>query len=209
MEAESPRWQKRLWALNKEIEGVININNDDAKSRLVSMSKPQMVFQDPFGSLNPTKKIGWILEEPLKLQTNLSKKERIARVNEMIQQVGLTSEYLERYPFQLSGGQRQRAAIAAALIVKPKLVILDEPVSSLDVTIQAQILHLLKELQKKHNLTYIFISHDLNVIFQMCNRVCVIYRGEIVEMKEAKELLYRPQHEYTKELLKSAMVLKT
>ena len=110
----------------------------------------------------------------------------------MIQQVGLTSEYLERYPFQLSGGQRQRAAIAAALIVKPKLVILDEPVSSLDVTIQAQILHLLKELQKKHNLTYIFISHDLNVIFQMCNRVCVIYRGEIVEMKEAKELLYRP-----------------
>ncbi|HQA60838.1 MAG TPA: ABC transporter ATP-binding protein [Tepidanaerobacteraceae bacterium] len=200
---------KAIVGLNKEIEGVININNDDAKSRLVSMSKPQMVFQDPFGCLNPTKKIGWILEEPLKLQTNLSKKERIARVNEMIQQVGLTSEYLERYPFQLSGGQRQRAAIAAALIVKPKLVILDEPVSSLDVTIQAQILHLLKELQKKHNLTYIFISHDLNVIFQMCNRVCVIYRGEIVEMKEAKELLYRPQHEYTKELLKSAMVLKT
>jgi len=199
---------KAIVGLNKEIEGEIKINNVGNKSSEGSVSKPQMVFQDPFGSLNPTKKIGWILEEPLKLQTNLSKKERIERVNEMIHQVGLTSDYLERYPFQLSGGQRQRAAIAAALIVNPKMVILDEPVSSLDVTIQAQILRLLKELQKKYNLTYIFISHDLNVIFQICDRVCVIYKGEIVEMKEAKELLYRPQHEYTKELLKSVMVQK-
>jgi len=96
-------------------------------------------------------------------------------------------------------------AIAAAIIVNPKVVILDEPVSSLDVTIQAQILRLLKDLQKKYNLTYIFISHDLNVVFQMCDRVCVIYKGEIVEMNEVKELFFRPQHEYTKELLKSAM----
>ena len=195
--------------LNKEIEGVIKINDVTAIGSEASVSKPQMVFQDPYESLNPTKKIGWILEEPLKLQTNLGKKERIARVNEMIQQVGLTIKHLERYPFQLSGGQRQRVAIAAALIVNPKLVILDEPVSSLDVTIQAQILRLLKELQKKYNLTYIFISHDLNVIFQICNRVCAIYQGEIVEMKEARELFYRPQHDYTKELLKSAMVQQT
>ena len=191
--------------LNNEIEGIIKINDAAFIGSEVSVSKPQMVFQDPYGSLNPTKKVGWILEEPLKLKTNLGKKERKERVNEMIQQVGLSTKHLERYPFQLSGGQRQRVAIAAALIVNPKLVILDEPVSSLDVTIQAQILSLLKDLQKKYNLTYVFISHDLNVVYQMCNRVCVIYKGEIVEMKEAKELFFRPQHEYTKELLKSAM----
>lgn len=194
---------KAMVGLNTEFEGVINIHDPVAINKEAAVSKPQMVFQDPYESLNPTKKIGWILEEPLKLQTNLGKKERVAKVIEMIKQVGLDTKYLERYPSQLSGGQRQRVAIAAALIVNPKLVILDEPVSSLDVTIQAQILDLLKVLQKKYNLTYVFISHDLNVIFQICNRVCVIYQGEIVEMKEAKELFYRPQHEYTKELLKS------
>lgn len=196
---------KAIVGLNNEIEGIIKINDAAFIGSEVSVSKPQMVFQDPYGSLNPTKKVGWILEEPLKLKTNLGKKERKERVNEMIQQVGLSTKHLERYPFQLSGGERQRVAIAAALIVNPKLVILDEPVSSLDVTIQAQILSLLKDLQKKYNLTYVFISHDLNVVYQMCNRVCVIYKGEIVEMKEAKELFFRPQHEYTKELLKSAM----
>ena len=196
---------KAIVGFNNEIEGIIKINDAAFIGSEVSVSKPQMVFQDPYGSLNPTKKVGWILEEPLKLKTNLGKKERKERVNEMIQQVGLSTKHLERYPFQLSGGQRQRVAIAAALIVNPKLVILDEPVSSLDVTIQAQILSLLKDLQKKYNLTYVFISHDLNVVYQMCNRVCVIYKGEIVEMKEAKELFFRPQHEYTKELLKSAM----
>jgi len=196
---------KAIVGLNNEIEGIIKINDAAFIGSEVSVSKPQMVFQDPYGSLNPTKKVGWILEEPLKLKTNLGKKERKERVNEMIQQVGLSTKHLERYPFQLSGGQRQRVAIAAALIVNPKLVILDEPVSSLDVTIQAQILSLLKDLQKKYNLTYVFISHDLNVVYQMCNRVCVIYKGEIVEMKEAKELFFRSQHEYTKELLKSAM----
>jgi len=197
---------KAIVGLNKEIEGVITINDlaDIGKERAVS--RPQMVFQDSYGSLNPTKKIGWILEEPLKLQTNLGKKERLAKVTEMIEQVGLTAKHLERYPYQLSGGQRQRVAIAAALIVNPKLVILDEPVSSLDVTIQAQILALLKDLQKKYNLTYVFISHDLNVIYQICNRVCVIYQGEIIEMNDVRELFNRPQHEYTKELLKSAMV---
>lgn len=184
---------KAIVGLNNEIEGIIKINDAAFIGSEVSVSKPQMVFQDPYGSLNPTKKVGWILEEPLKLKTNLGKKERKERVNEMIQQVGLSTKHLERYPFQLSGGQRQRVAIAAALIVNPKLVILDEPVSSLDVTIQAQILSLLKDLQKKYNLTYVFISHDLNVVYQMCNRVCVIYKGEIVEMKEAKELFFRPQ----------------
>ncbi|HPU63995.1 MAG TPA: ABC transporter ATP-binding protein, partial [Mobilitalea sp.] len=196
---------KAIVGLNKEIEGVIKISGD-GKINKFSMSRPQMVFQDPYGSLNPTKKIGWILEEPLRFQTNLSKKERLAKVNEIIREVGLSSEYLERFPSQLSGGQRQRIAIAAALIVNPKLIVLDEPVSSLDVTIQAQILRLLKDLQKKYNLTYVFISHDLNVIFQICNRVCVVYQGVIVEMKEAKELFFRPEHDYTKKLLKSAML---
>ncbi|WP_276929640.1 dipeptide ABC transporter ATP-binding protein [Herbinix luporum] len=197
---------KAIVGLNKEIEGLIKINDVALIGKESYVSKPQMVFQNPYSSLNPSKKIGWILEEPLKLQSKLGKKERKAKVNEMIQQVGLNIKHLERYPFQLSGGQRQRVAIAAALIINPKLIILDEPVSSLDVTIQAQILALLKELQKKYNLTYIFISHDLNVIFQICNRVCVIYQGEIVEMKEAVELFFHPQHEYTKELLKSAMI---
>ncbi|MBM7686693.1 dipeptide ABC transporter ATP-binding protein [Defluviitalea raffinosedens] len=197
---------KAIVGLNKEIEGTIKINDVAFIGDASSVSKPQMVFQDPYGSLNPTKKISWILEEPLRLQTKLSKTERMAKVHEIIEQVGLTTKHLERYPSQLSGGQRQRVAIAAALIVNPKLVILDEPVSSLDVTIQAQILQLLKDLQKKYNLTYLFISHDLNVIFQMCDRVCVIYKGKIVEMKEARELFYYPQHDYTKELLKSAMI---
>ncbi len=198
---------KAIVGLDTEVEGVIKINGIAAAGSEMSVSRPQMVFQDPYGSLNPMKKIAWILEEPLKLQTNLGKKERMQRVNEMIRQVGLSPEHLERYPHQLSGGQRQRAAIAAALIVNPGLVILDEPVSSLDVTIQAQILCLLKELQKKYNLTYIFISHDLSVTFRFCDRICVIYRGEIAEVKEAGELLCRPQHEYTKELIRSAMLL--
>lgn len=202
---------KAIVGLNKETEGIIEINgaiNEDTEkisADSVSVSRPQMVFQDPYGSLNPAKKIGWILEEHLKLQTNLGKKERFARINEIIRNVGLTPEHLERYPHQLSGGQRQRAAIAAALIANPKLVILDEPVSSLDVTMQAQILQLLQKLQQKYNLTYIFISHDLNVIFRICNRVCVIYQGEIVEMNDAKELYLRPEHEYTKELIKAAL----
>lgn len=197
---------KAIVGLNRETEGVININSLVISGKEESVPRPQMVFQDPYESLNPMKKVRWILEEALKLQTRLSKKERLARVNEMIKQVGLDLKYLDRYPSQLSGGQRQRVAIAAALIASPGLVILDEPVSSLDVTIQAQILELLKKLQKKFNLTYVFVSHDLNVVYQICDRVCVIYKGEIVEQNEVKELFHRPQHEYTKELLKAAML---
>ena len=197
---------KAIVGLNKETEGVIKINSHAESGKAEQLPKPQMVFQDPYESLNPMKKVGWILEEALRLQTRLGKKQRLARVNEMIEQVGLERKYLERYPSQLSGGQRQRVAIAAALITNPGLVVLDEPVSSLDVTIQAQILELLKKLQRKYNLTYVFISHDLNVVYHICNRVCVIYRGEIVEQNEVQELFYRPQHDYTKDLLKAAML---
>lgn len=163
--------------------------------------KPQMVFQDPYGSLNPSKKIGWLLEEPLKLSKAYTKAQRIHMVENMIEQVGLSKEHLKRYPSQLSGGQRQRVSIAMALIRNEKLVVLDEPVSALDVTIQAQIIKLLLELREKFHLSYLFISHDLNVVYQMCDRVCVMYEGEIVEEGLVQELYNNPKHEYTKSLL--------
>lgn len=164
---------------------------------------PQMVFQDPYGSLNPSKKIGWLLEEPLKIHSKLNKSTRKRKVIEMLNQVGLSEHYAKRYPKELSGGQRQRVAIAIALMLNQKLIILDEPVSALDVTIQEQILKLLLTLQKEQGLSYLFISHDLNVIRRICDRVCVMYKGEIVEMKTTAELFYHPAHEYTKKLLAS------
>ena len=141
----------------------------------------QMVFQDPYSSLNPAKKIGWILEEPLRLNTKLGAKERKKQVLQMLSEVELPDDCYDRYVRELSGGQRQRVAIAVALIQKPKLILLDEPVSALDVTIQAQILDLLLRLQKEYHLTYLFISHDKNVIEAMCDRVLFMKEGRITE----------------------------
>lgn len=163
--------------------------------------RPQMVFQDPYSSLNPARSIGWILEEPLRIQGKLSAPERRQAVIELLEQVGLGAEYLTRKPHELSGGQRQRVSIASAVITRPKLVIADEPVSALDVTIQAQILQLLVELKKKYDLSYLFISHDLNVVYQICNRVLVMKDGAIVEQNTVDELFAHPQHPYTKQLL--------
>ena len=163
--------------------------------------RPQMVFQDPYSSLNPARSIGWILEEPLRIQGKLSAPERRRAVIELLEQVGLGEEYLTRKPHELSGGQRQRVSIASAVITRPKLVIADEPVSALDVTIQAQILQLLVELKKKYDLSYLFISHDLNVVYQICNRVLVMKDGTIVEQNTVDELFAHPQHPYTKQLL--------
>lgn len=165
---------------------------------------PQMIFQDPFSSLNPSKRISWILEEPLRMQ-KIPKEERKQKVLEMAEKVGLSSEYLKRYPRELSGGQRQRVSIAAALIQGAKFIIADEPVSALDVTIQRQIMELLVQLQEEMRLSVLFISHDLNVIYQMCDRVLVMKDGQILEEGETEELFENPKTEYTKELLLAAL----
>lgn len=169
---------------------------------------PQMVFQDPYGSLNPAKTVGWILEEPLRLRGELSKEERKLRVLQMLNKVGLHDKFLERYPSQLSGGQRQRICIAAALMQSPKLLIADEPVSALDVTIQAQILELLNKLHKEMGLSILFISHDLRVVYQTCDRVMILKDGQIAEMGEVEQVYFQPQDEYTKQLLTSAGIDK-
>ena len=165
---------------------------------------PQMIFQDPFSSLNPSKRISWILEEPLRMQ-KIPKEERKQKVLEMAEKVGLSSEYLKRYPRELSGGQRQRVSIAAALIQGAKFIIADEPVSALDVTIQRQIMELLVQLQEEMRLSVLFISHDLNVIYQMCDRVLVMKGGRILEEGETEEFFENPKTEYTKELLLAAL----
>ena len=163
--------------------------------------RPQMVFQDPYGSLNPSKTIGWRVEEPLRLYGKYDKAERRRRVLEMLERVGLGGDFANRYPRELSGGQRQRVSIAAALIRRPRFIIADEPVSALDVTIQAQILELLREVHKEKELSYLFISHDLNVIYQLCDRVMVMKDGEIIEQGTVDEIFDNPKEEYTKKLL--------
>lgn len=165
---------------------------------------PQMVFQDPYGSLNPAKKVGWILEEPLRLRGSLSEEEHKKKVLWMLHKVGLDDKFLDRYPSQLSGGQRQRICIAAALMQEPKLLIADEPVSALDVTIQAQILELLNKLHKEMGLSILFISHDLRVVYQTCDRVMILKDGRVVEMGDVEQVYFSPENEYTKNLLKSA-----
>lgn len=165
---------------------------------------PQMIFQDPFSSLNPSKRISWILEEPLRMK-KIPKEERKQKVLEMAEKVGLSPEHLKRYPRELSGGQRQRVSIAAALIQGAKFIIADEPVSALDVTIQRQIMELIVQLQEEMGLSVLFISHDLNVIYQMCDRVLVMKDGQILEEGETEELFENPKTEYTKELLLAAL----
>lgn len=177
----------------------------DYDGEIIHHSKrPQMVFQDPFSSLNPVRSIGWILDEALRIQGGHSPKERKAAVDEVLTQVGLGPEYAGRLPRELSGGQRQRVSIAAAVITRPELIVADEPVSALDVTIQAQILKLLYDLKKQYELSYIFISHDLNVIYQICDRVLVMQNGVLVEQNTVEEIFNKPQHPYTKQLLKAA-----
>lgn len=161
----------------------------------------QMVFQDPYTSLNPAKKVGWILEEPLRLNTELSREERLERVRLILRETDLPPDVMYRYVSELSGGQRQRVAIAAALITNPELVLLDEPVSALDVTVQAQILELLLKLQREHGLTYVFVSHDMAVVRKICDRVLVMKDGCVVECGATEELFLTPREEYTKRLL--------
>lgn len=189
---------KCILGVVKDIEGTLE----------VTAFRPQMVFQDPYGSLNPAKSVGWFLEEPLRVLGVKDKKERRAKAIDMLCQVGLGEEHYARRPSQLSGGQRQRVAIAAALIGGSRLIVLDEPVSALDVTMQAQILQLLVDLKAKFRLSYLFISHDLAVVYQICDRVAVMYQGEIVEQGDVDEIYDNPQHDYTKKLLQASLALE-
>lgn len=197
---------KTLIRLEKYQRGTIKFEGKDlsqlsAQEMKTFRQKVQMVFQNPYASLNPKMKIYEILEEALIVNTAYSKAERREIISEKISQVGLDETCLEKYPHEFSGGQRQRIAIARALVLDPICIVADEPVSALDVSIQAQIINLLNELKEKYNLTIIFISHDLRVIKYLADRVVVMYLGEIVELANAKELFANPKHPYTKALL--------
>lgn len=164
----------------------------------------QMILQDPYSSLNPMKTIGWHLEEPLRILEKLTREERREKALTMMKLVGLASEYYDKYPRELSGGQKQRIGILAALMVNPKIIVADEAVSALDLSVQAQILNLLKELQRTLGLTYIFISHDLAVVRYMCDRIAVMNRGKIIEIGESEEVFTNPKEEYTKTLIRAS-----
>ena len=171
------------------------------KERRVAAAGIQAVFQDPYSSLNPAKRVGWLMEEPLRVQRIGDRAERKARVSDMLARIGLDDSYASRTPQELSGGQRQRVAIGSGLIVRPRLLIADEPVSSLDVSVQAQILNLMKDLQEEYGFSCLFITHDLRVARFMCDRIAVLYEGRIVEMAETETLFAAPRHEYTRALL--------
>lgn len=171
--------------------------------------KVQMIFQNPYSSLNPKMKIGEILREPLIINTDLKKDEINKIIEEKIEKVGLDKSCLDLYPHEFSGGQRQRIAIARSLILNPEFIIADEPVSALDVSIQAQIINLLKQLKEDYNLTFLFISHDLNVIKYLSDRIAIMYLGEIVEIGKTEEIFSFPKHPYTKALLSSVPELNS
>ena len=167
--------------------------------------RPQIIFQDAYSSLNPCFNARWAVEEPLRVFGKYDEKERSRRVDQMLERVNLPRECWNMLPSELSGGQRQRVCIASALIRRPHFLIADEPVSALDVTIQAQILNLLRQLRDELDLSYLFISHDLNVVYQLCDRVMVMKNGEIVEQGTIPEVFNNPQHEYTKSLLAASV----
>ena len=180
------------------------IANLDEKNMRNYRKEIQMIFQDPLASLNPRMNVGEIISEPLKVHyPNLTKNELKYQVQDIMNNVGLLSNQINRYPHEFSGGQCQRIGIARSLILRPKLIICDEPVSSLDVSIQAQVINLLKELQEKFKLTYLFITHDLNIAKHMSDNIMVLNLGKIVEMNKSNEIFNFPKQDYTKKLISS------
>lgn len=193
--------------LNKPTAGSVTFEGHDLFAKMNRQQnmdltqKIQIIYQDPYSSLDPRFTVGRCIEEPLIVHHMGNKEERRARVLQLMHDVGLREEVYTRYPHEFSGGQRQRIGVARALALDPKLVVCDEPVSALDVSIQAQILNLMRELQRKYQLTYIFISHNLSVVKHICDRIAVMYLGNIVEIAPKKELFDNPLHPYTKALL--------
>ena len=187
--------------LVKNVLGLVKTNTGEI---IHYTKRPQMIFQDPYSSLNPAYTVGWILEEPLRIYGKYDAAERRRRVEEIAEKVGLPAECLTRKPNGLSGGQRQRVSIGVALIQKPRLIIADEPVSALDVTIQRQILELMRSVRDELGISFLFISHDLNVVYQLCDRVMVMKDGRIVEENTVPELFENPREPYTRELLSAA-----
>ena len=200
---------RSLIRLIEPTNGKIFYNNKDitkfSEKEMRSLRKDfQIIFQDPYASLDPRKKIFDIISQGLSIHSSMSKNQVYEKVLEIINDVGLQEEHLSRYPHEFSGGQRQRIGIARALVLDPKFIIADEPVSALDVTIQAQILNLILELKKKYSLTILFISHDLSVINQIADRVMVMYLGHILEIAKTKNLFSNPKHPYTRSLIETA-----
>ena len=202
----------RLTAPDVKISGEINLNIDDNQIEISNLSrsesKPfrkhiQMIFQDPYSSLNPRMLVKDIIKEPLDINTNLSTNEKNEKVNWLLDKVGLSSEQATRYPHEFSGGQRQRIGIARSLATEPEIIIADEPVSALDVSIQAQIINLMMDLQEEFNLSIIFIAHDLSVVKHISDRIGVMYNGELVEINKTDDIFDKPSHDYTKELLRA------
>jgi oligopeptide transport system ATP-binding protein len=182
-------------------DGVVDLSSLNRRKMRPYRAELQMIFQDPYSSLNPRMSVGQIVGEPLKIHTKQSAAERRERVLWLMEKVGLAPEYIQRYPHEFSGGQRQRIGIARALATNPKIVIADEPVSALDVSIQAQVINLMQDLQEEFGLPYIFIAHDLSVIRHISDRIAVMYLGNIVEIGAADQIYHHPMHPYTRALL--------